>query len=303
MLKQIFALVFVCLLYMNAFACDACSCISMNSLDGQLLPSNKSLFGFSSNYVHQLNANEQKIHNMSYSLFGAYSFAKRWQVLVNLPLQQNLIVNNQEANTSQVGLGDASILLSYMPFTTKDENKKSKSTFILRGGIKLPTGYYDADNLATSNLGTKSVDFLFSTQYIFERNNQGLNVALNTRWNTQNKFDYKYGNRYDISAFYFVKRDVKKSAYMPFAGLSGEYIKTDQSNGFERTLSGGQALYGIGGFLWKWDNKLALFIRGELPIIQNFKSPDGNVFTNVRGQIQLSYFLKDKQKVSKKLKL
>ena len=304
MLKQIFALIVVSSLFFTAHACDACSCISMNNLDGQLVPNNKSLFGFSSNYVHQLNANKQRINNMSYSLFGAYSFAKRWQVLANIPVQQNVIVNPDTNNDHQFGFGDASLVLSYMAFSTKEApEKKSKSTLIVRGGIKLPTGYYDEDNLVTSNLGTKSFDFTLGAQYIFERNRQGLNVAVNTRLNTINKFDYRYGNRYDATAFYFVKRERKKSAYMPFVGASVEYIDHDLSNGFIRKLSGGQALFGTGGFLWKWDDKVALFAKGELPILQNYDSPDGNIYTNIRVQVQVSYYLKNKQKIAKKIKL
>jgi hypothetical protein len=68
---------------------------------------------------------------------------------------------------------------------------------MLRTGIKFSTGYYDQDNDQMSNLGSKSLDFLCSSQYIFERNSQGLNLASNLRINTKNIFNYKYGNKYD----------------------------------------------------------------------------------------------------------
>ena len=304
MLKQIIALAIALFTLNSTFACDACSCTSMNSLDGQLLPSNRTFLGLSSSYVHQLNGLDQRVNNASYSLYAAYSFAKRWQILGNMPLQHNVIVSPSITKSKQIGLGDASIILSYMPYSTPEDKKSlAKHTLILRAGIKLPTGYYDEDNLQTSNLGTKSVDFLAAGQYIFERNKQGLNLAANVRLNTQNKFAYQYGNKYDVSAFYFVNRETKKTSYMPFIGLAGEYIEKDISKNFVRTLSGGSGFYGLGGFLMRFDDKVSLFVKGELPILQDYKSPDGQVYTNIRAQVQVSYFFKAKTKVSKTAKL
>lgn len=90
---------------------------------------------------------------------------------------------------------------------------------------------------------------------------------------------------------------------MPFIGTAAEWIDTDVSNGFERTLSGGKAIYGMGGLLLRFEDKFSIFLKGELPVIQDYKSPDGNVFTNLRAQVQLSYFFKSKSKISKSVKL
>lgn len=304
MLKHIFALAMTIVVYQGLYACDACSCTSMNSLDGQLLPSNKSFLGISSSFVHQLNASEQRINNASYSLFAAYSFAKKWQVLLNLPFQQNVIIADQGPQSGQFGLGDFSGILSYQAFTTAAENKqRSTSTLLLRTGLKLPTGYYNHDKVMTSNLGTKSWDVLFAAQYIFERESKGLNLAINGRLNTVNPYKYKYGNKYDFSAFYYVKGERAQKAYMPFVGLGGEWIQLDRSNGFLRKLSGGKALYGMGGFLLNWKETISIFAKGELPVVQDYLSQDGKVYTNIRAQVQLTYFPKKKAKPAKTLNL
>lgn len=292
------------LMYTAGYACDACSCTSMNSLDGQLLPSNKSFIGLNSGYVHQLDASSQRINNSSFGLFAAMSFAKRWQVLFSLPVQYNVIVPKDAPNSAQIGLGDASVVLSLMPYSTPMKKQlASKSTVVLRAGLKLPTGYYDKDNQETANLGTKSWDFLLSAQYIFERNEQGFNAVFNTRLNTVNPFDYRFGNRYDLSAFYFVKRKVKKHSYMPFVGVSGEWIEIDKSKGFYREQSGGKGLYGMGGLLWSINDKFSIYAKGELPIVQDYLSQEGNVYTNIRAQIQLTYFIPKKNKPTKYLKI
>lgn len=303
-MKQFIIGLWLVLMYTGVYACDACSCTSMNSLDGQLLPSNKSFIGLTSGYVHQLDASNQRINNSSFGIFAAMSFAKRWQILASLPVQYNVIVPKNDANNSQFGLGDASLVLSVMPYTTpKNKQRPSKSTIVLRGGLKMPTGYYDEDNLQTANLGTKSWDFLMSAQYIFERNDQGMNVVFNTRLNTMNPFEYKFGNKYDLSSFYFVKRKVKKHSYMPFIGVAGEWIELDKSNGFYREQSGGKALYGMGGVLWNINEKFSIYAKGELPVIQDYLSQEGNVYSNIRAQVQLSYFIPKRTKPEKYLKL
>jgi hypothetical protein len=278
-------------------ACDACSCTSMNSLDGQLIPTNKSLFGFSTAYVHQLNAQNQRVNNLSNSLFGAFSFAKRWQILASLPIQQNFIRQKNEATETQYGLGDASLMVSYLALNrTSSEGAKHK--MIPRIGFKFPTGYYNQDLSENANLGTKSFDFLLSFQYILEKNQQGLNAMFNTRINTTNPYEYRFGNKFDISSFYFVKRNTKKASYMPFVGLTAEWIQHDMHNNFERKLSGGEGLYGFAGLAWNWDNKAALFFKGDMPVYQNYDSSDGKVFTNIRAQIQFTYFINKKIKQS-----
>ncbi|MCD8528554.1 MAG: hypothetical protein LRY27_00885 [Chitinophagales bacterium] len=88
MLKYISALALTVLVFFQVHACDACACTSMNTLNGQLVPSNKSLFGLHYSYTNQVAANNKRINNFSYSLFAGVSFAKRWQLLLNLPLQQ-----------------------------------------------------------------------------------------------------------------------------------------------------------------------------------------------------------------------
>lgn len=303
MLKQSLVLALAIISYVNLSACDSCSGLSGSSLDGQLLPSNKSFFGVNTSFIHQLNGKSEKVNNVTYSLFGAYSFAQKWQLFATLPMHQRIIVA-QESSRSQFGVGDASLVLSYNVFSTPSSKASfSSSKLILRGGIKLPTGYYNIQNDLNDNLGTNSFDFLFGAQYIFEKNAQGLNTAINAKFNTGNNYNFRYGNKYDFSAFYYVKRTSKKTSYMPYFGAQVEFISYDVSNGFIRNLSGGYGLYAYGGFMLNWDNKVSIITKGELPMYQVYKTADGNLYTNVKAQIQVSYYIKNKQKISKTIKL
>ncbi|MEZ4979164.1 MAG: hypothetical protein R2772_07685 [Chitinophagales bacterium] len=301
MSKHIFALVVLALSYSFLYACDACSCTSMNSLDGQVLPNKQSFIGWSTSYIHQTNSEQSKINNISNSLFGAFKFSKSWQILAALPLQQNYLKEKEASWSSQVGLGDASVVLGYSPIFKKSMLKDYQQSLILRAGLKVPTGYYHVDNTSNANFGTKSFDFLLSAQYVYQKNNQGINLSVNSRINTKNKYAYKYGSRIDVSAFYFVQRTKNTLAYMPFFGASGEYNLKDTSNGFIREFSGGGAMYGITGFLLNFNSKFSLYSKIELPLVQNFSGINGPIYNTVKAQIQGVYFFNNKI-ISKKTK-
>lgn len=303
MIKYFFTLIVGLSVGFSSFACDACACTSMNTLDGQLLPSNKTFLGTSLGFAHQLDASKSKISNLSYNVFVAYSFAKRFQVMGNLPFQHTITNYKNGDRKAQLGLGDATLLFSAMPYSTpKDKERPSKSTLILRAGIKFPTGYYDNTG-SDFNLGTKSYDVLLSSQYIFEKNKQGFNANFNSRINTTNKYHYKYGHQFNFSTFYFIKREFKRNSYMPFAGVSYEYITKDKSNGYIRNLTGGTGLYGFGGLQWNYNDKFSFYLKGELPFTQDYLSTEGKIYTNFRGQLQINYFIKTKQKIKKSFKI
>jgi len=285
----------------NVFACDSCLGTSLNGLDGQLLPSNKSFFGLNTSYVHQLNGKKDKLNTISYNAFLAYTFNEKWQIFANLPLHHRI---SSSSDNSQVGLGDASLMLSYNIFETpKDKITFSNSKVIVRGGIKFPTGYYNLESDQYSSFGSKSFDFLFGAQYIFEMNSNGFNTAFNARINTLNKDDFRYGHKYDFSAFYFNKIKKTKNAFMPYAGFLVDYYQKDLSNGFVRNLSGGEGLYGLGGFMWNWNSSFAIISRIEIPAYQNYQSADGKVYNNVKAQLQFTYYIKKKEKISKTINL
>lgn len=303
MLKQILVLTLALFSYQIVFACDSCSGISGSSLDGQLLPSNRSFFGLNSSYIHQLNGKNERVNNITNSLFGAYSFANKWQIFATLPIHNRIFVAKDNSR-SQFGLGDASIMASYNAYVTPaDKASFSKSKLIIRGGMKFPTGHYSVENDFNDNLGTNSFDFLFGVQYIFEKNSQGLNTSINARVNTGNNHNFKYGNKYEFSAFYYVKRTAKKVSYMPYVGVQTDYITKDFSNDFIRNFSGGHGYYGYGGFILSYNDKLSIIAKGDLPIYQNYSTADGPLFTNVKAQIQLSYYINNKEKISKTIKL
>lgn len=300
MLKQYIALAVLLLTFSYLFACDACSCTSMNSLDGQVLPSKQSFIGWSSTYIHQTNAQQSRINNLSHSLFGAFKIAKSWQLMAALPVQQNYIKESDAAWSKQFGFGDASVQLAYTLAFKKAALKNFQQSLIFRSGLKLPTGYYNIDNSSNANFGTKSLDFLFNLQYLYQKNMQGLNLSINARVNTKNKYAYQYGNRIDASAFYFVQRSKNTLSYMPFFGVSGEINFKDSSNGFIREYSGGSALYGISGFLLNFNSKFSLYSKIELPLVQNFKGINGEVYNSIKAQIQGAYFFNNRIKSKNK---
>ncbi|MCD8528552.1 MAG: hypothetical protein LRY27_00875 [Chitinophagales bacterium] len=135
----------------------------------------------------------------------------------------------------------------------------------------------------------------FSAIYIFERNKQGINLSANTRVNTVNKNAYKYGNKYDISSFYFVKRSFKALDYMPFVGLSAELISKDYSHNYVREKSGGKAVYTQFGAQFLIRNRWSFYVKGDIPLAQNYLNLEGNITTQARAQVQFNYLFSKKQ--------
>lgn len=278
------------------FACDACSSSSMSGLNGQLLQTNQTFVGFGFNTVRQTNRASSIYHNHAANFIAAHSFKEKWQIMAVLPFQFQKS-NTPESFNMETGLGDARIMATYQVFKTPDSKLKPAShNLFARAGLKLPTGKYINENPEFMPLGTGSVDFLLSSQYIFERKRMGFNGNLDARINTANKSNMLFGHQFSLTSFYFYKKEVKSSMIMPFVGAVSEYITKNRSNGFIRNFSGGRALYGMVGFQALINSKYSFIVTGEIPITQQYQSVEGLLYANYRVQATFSFIFNQKKK-------
>lgn len=295
-MKKIFWSIVLLIPFGIASACDVCSSSSMSGLNSQILQTNQTFLGFGFNSVRQTNRARNIYHNHSTNLIAAHSFKQRWQIMAILPFQIQK-TNTPESFNMETGLGDARILATYQVFKTPDKKlKPATHNLFARAGLKLPTGKLVNENPEFMPLGTGSVDFLLSSQYIFERKKMGFNSNLDAKVNTANKNNMLFGHQFSLTAFYFYKKEVKASMLMPFAGAVGEYITKNRSNGFLRTFSGGKAMYGLVGFQALINSKYSLIVTGEIPLAQAYKSVEGLLYADYRIQATFSFIFNQKKK-------
>lgn len=247
-------------------ACDICGCGVGSYYIGILPEYNKQFVGL--RYQHKtlqthLGTNGQLTPlttdetYQSAELWGGWNIGTKFRVLAFLPY--NFIQKvSQAENASKSGLGDIAIMGYYNLFN-KTGNLGSKllvQSLWLGAGIKAPTGKYEpTERLAVTEspnnfqLGTASTDFTFNAAYDIRYNDLGLNANVNYKVNTENKYNYRYGNKLTTNVLAYYKfRLFHTFTAAPNAGVLYETSAKDVENKkYELDVSGGHSLAAIAG--------------------------------------------------------
>ena len=182
-------------------------------------------------------------------LWGRFYPAKRVQAFVFVPY----VINTQkkdETSLTQRGLGDVTVMANYSLLNTGDSLSNTlKHTLLVGGGVKLPTGKFNATqngDVLTANMqpGTGSVDVLLNSTYTLRYQKLGLNTDFTYRINTKGKNDYQFGNRYNVSANLFYWQNFGGVAVLPSAGVYYENAQPDQYFDSHKMQGGGSAWFG-----------------------------------------------------------
>lgn len=261
-MKPIFALIVLFTTSFNiAVACDVCGCSGGGHSQG-ILPGFKKHFvafrvserGFDSRHIPLISRPEQegqtsKEYFTTFDLWGRIYLHKRLQLFTFIPYVYN-VQNDSEFGTDIVkGLGDVSTMLSYVVFNTGDSlTHKLKHSLTLGGGIKLPTGKFGIKGenseilIPSMQPGSGTVDFLFSAAYNIRIRSFGINYDVNYRINTENKKQYRYGNKTNSTIRFLYWKTLDKVVLIPNTGFSMEHSAQDWNKGRYRTYSGGYVL-------------------------------------------------------------
>ena len=218
-------------------------------------------------------------------LWGGWNVGKRFRVLAFVPY--NFIQkSSQDANVSKNGLGDVALMGYYNIFTNSNtvNSKLLVHSLWLGAGIKAPTGTYEAaeklpvqDNPNNFQLGTASTDFTLNGAYDVRLNDLGMNVNVNYKINTENKYGYRYGNKLTTNALLYYKfRLFHKFTIAPNAGLLYETaVKDVEDNKYEVAVSGGYSTSVVTGFE---------FAMSKLSIGANYQSVVAQELANKRAK-------------------
>ena len=247
-----------------SMACDICGCGIGNNYIGILPEFNSKIIGvryrsnnlwtdIGANGAHTYLTTEERYQTTE--LWGAWNLGQKFRVMATIPYHFNSKMN-QGTSTQKNGFGDMSATVFYKLYNSKktiSEDKLLVQSLWIGGGIKAPTGYYaDEEASATTanlfQLGTGSLDFSIIGMYDIRLNDAGINLTANYRMATENKSDYRYGNKFSNTTQFYYKFLIKnKLRLAPNAGVQYEKAAIDSRAGFDVANSGGSALLGTIG--------------------------------------------------------
>lgn len=249
-----------------ARACDICGCGVGSYYLGILPEYNKRFLGMRYQYKNlhthlgpqgqrtPISADETY---QSAELWGGWNIGDKIRFLAFVPYNFNKR-KSQTDNGDKNGLGDIALMTYFKLLDHKGTfaDRLLVQSLWLGAGVKMPTGKYEPGErtalLESPNnfqLGTASVDFTVNAAYDIRYNDLGLNANVNYKVNTENKHDYRYGNKFtgNVLAYYKI-RVAKMLTLAPNGGLLYETARKDVTEGkYEVEVSGGYSLSAVAG--------------------------------------------------------
>ncbi len=303
--KRYFLTSIIMLLAFVSQACDICGCGSGGNYIGILPEFSKHVAGLRyrnnamathlgvGGAITYLTTQEQ--YN-TLEIWGGWTIKDKVRLMLTLPYGFNQ-KTNQSITKRKSGIGDVSVSAFYQLLNNRKtvfSNKLLVQSLWLGGGVKLPIGKYSpTDENSSGNdanlfqLGTGSFDFNITAMYDIRLQDAGVNLMGNYKLTTVNKYDYKYGNKFNISGqTYYKFRIAKKSSIAPSLGIQYETSQTDLNNEFDVFVSGGNLLLFSAGMETVY-KLVAIGANYQLPLSQNLAR--GIVKANDRWMLHVSY--------------
>ena len=265
-MKKLITVLFLCLCTYGIFACDICGCGVGSYYLGILPQFSKRFAGL--RYQHKtlmthIGPGGSKTYlttdetYQSAELWGGWNIGKKFRVMAILPYNFNER-SSAEQSGSKNGLGDVAIMGYYSLLNKRSviSGKLLVQSLWLGAGVKLPTGQYEpAERTLTAQspnifqLGTASTDFTVNAAYDVRLMDFGVNLNVNYKINTENSYNYQYGNKFTTNALaYYKLRIAKVLTVAPNAGVLYETSQKDTDAGtYTVDASGGHSLALIGG--------------------------------------------------------
>jgi hypothetical protein len=293
----------------NAFPCDICGC-GVGSFYIGILPEYTDKF-IGLRYQSKLltthlspTGNRTPLTTderyQSVEVWGAWNFGSKWRVLAIVPYNFNQRTIEASSETGyKSGLGDVIGIVNYKVFEsrlTTDNSKLLVHSLWAGMGIKAPTGRYeDAERQNSSpdspnnfQLGSGSTDFLLNIAYDLRLMDAGINLNASYKLNTENQFEYRYGNKLTGNLLAYYKFNIQnKWRIAPNTGLILETQQKDIIyNQYEVAQSGGNLLSSVLGIEIN-SGKISLGANYQIPISQNLA--DGRVYSGNRLMTHVSF--------------
>lgn len=279
--------------------CDACGCSASGGSMGFASMLNTNFVGI--RYFNQQYKSKNGLYSNSPWYNENYNTTQIW---ARIPVFKNIQVSalipyhfhKRGAETGEQkisGLGDITVMAMYKLYQTQRDSTVFAHTLHVGGGVKAPTGAFDAAN-NTGNvnksfqLGTGSWDFQLISEYIIRRKKVGMNTMVNYTIKSENDKFYRYGNQFNYSGTFFYLYEKNKLSIAPQLGFAGEVYESNYSHKQYQKETAGDILFGKIGFEIGRE-KLSFGANAMLPINQNLAA--GNIEANYRWSVNLNYSL------------
>ncbi len=301
---------FLCILLLCAAvysnACTVCGCSASNQYLGILPQFHRHFAGLqyqfrsfrSEHPGHE--AGIPSTHSNEYyntvQAWGRINLGKRIQLFAFVPYISNY--KKEAGHTTMInGIGDITLLANYRLLGIKEKPGDTwQHSLQTGGGIKLPTGKFDArsiqkaDRLPNMQPGTNSWDIILNTNYTIRKSALGMNLDASYTIVTPNTIGYRYGNRLStgLTGFYWYQK--KNTTLLPQIGARYDLAGPDYEHYHYRIksdMSGGEQLYLSAG-LQAFYKRAGLQLMYHQPVRQHYAG--GLVTTKARAETGI-YFL------------
>lgn len=296
-MKKLFLILLLGLSAYGVAACDACGC-KLSGFSFGILPQYTSHFvgvrythaAFRADMDHNFLPDEYS--NDTYNrmeIMGRYSITRKLIITATIPYMVNTMEGSEPSIRSS-GLGDPMMLLFYNVLNNGENTKALwKHSLLIGVGTKFPVGDYKKEQdgeLVNRNfqLGSGSFDYLASMNYTIRRKAFGINLESSFKLNSANNSDYKFGNQFNTSGYFFYIVQAEKFSILPYMGVffeSAEHhtdgLTVQQNTGGQATFAtlGGQVYFGSFSFTAQYQTPLQQSFNSE----QNAKIKGGDRFS------------------------
>lgn len=302
-MKKLCLIIVLTLTACASFACEICGCGGGNFYLG-LLPGFKSKFvGLRYHYMNyntQLKDDPSQFSHNYYNtaeVWGGINIGSRWQVLGFIPYHINKQTDD-DGTSGNHGLGDVTLLANYQVLHTRKTSENTAGTeqqLWIGGGIKVPTGKFDANvtdpdlTIADVNaqLGTGSVDVLLNAMYNVRLGKWGINNTLSYKENTA-KNTYTFGNKVSANTIGYYRITGKKVSLLPNVGLMYENTAENKLSGQKVPVTGGYIATASAGTEVSIKN-MTIGATVHTPVSQNYA--DGQTKLKWRSAVQVTFTL------------
>lgn len=244
------------LIGVGALACDICGCSVSSNGVGLLSAYQYNTVGirwFSTHFKQHPDFGSTKDNFKTIDIYAQWHFKNRLRLSIFQPYKWH-IRNTGNTTTSIDGFGDTRLVANYALVNNLKLTDASSLFWELGGGVKLPTGKFNAQIHRTGlpenfNLGNRSWAFTAQSNLVYNLSKIGIISFTNYQYNLVSSSEYHFGGQFSNTLAVFAQNSItRRFKTIPHAGFYFEHVEKDKLyNKNDAHGTGGHGLFASGG--------------------------------------------------------